>query len=105
YASGNYQNSYDPDNDGFSNLGKSITISLNPKIFLYPSEKTIIWVGLNGTFDDRTGGDMKAIKNGVSSDHPYLEENISSRASTQAVLEHKFTDKKMLTFKNSISYF
>ena len=105
YASGNYQNSYDPDNDGFSNLGQSTTISLNPKIFLYPTEKTTIWFGINGTYDNRSGGDMIAIKKGISTENPYLEQNESKRASTQLEYSTRFTENKKLTVKNSVSYF
>jgi iron complex outermembrane receptor protein len=105
YASGNYQHAYDPDNDGFSNLGQSTTISLNPKVFFYPSEKTTIWFGVNGTYDTRAGGDLLAIKNGTSIENPYLERNESQRASTQLFYATQFSEGKKLTAKNSIAYF
>lgn len=105
YASGNYQHAYDPDNDGFSNLGQSTTISLNPKLFYYPSEKTTFWFGINGTYDTRSGGDLIAIRNGTSVENPYLEINKSQRASTQALYSTQFSDKRKLTVKNSVAYF
>jgi iron complex outermembrane receptor protein len=105
YASGHYQNPYDPDGDGFSNLALTNTISLNPKLFYYPSEKTTFWFGVNGTYDIRKGGDMVVLEDGASIENQYFEQNESKRANTQAVYETKFSDEKKLTIKNSISYF
>ena len=105
YASGNHQKPYDPDGDGFSNLASSKTISLNPKLFYYPSKKTTIWLGVNGTYDNRMGGDMTTIEDGANSVNQYFEENESKRASTQAAYETKFSDNKKMVVKNSISYF
>ena len=36
YGSGHYQKVYDPENDGFSNLPKTTSISFNPEFFYYP---------------------------------------------------------------------
>ncbi len=105
YGSGHYQKVYDPEDDGFSNLPETKSVTINPKLFYYPSEKTIMWFGLNGTYDDRTGGDVKKIEDGENGIHQYTEENISKRLSTQAVLETKIDDKQSVTIKNSIAYF
>jgi iron complex outermembrane receptor protein len=105
YASGNYQMPYDPDKDGFSNLPLTQSASFNPKLFYYPSDKTTLWVGINGTYDKRLGGDVEVIKNGINGLNQFSELNISKRASTQAVYETKFSDSKKLEVKNSISYF
>ena len=64
YGSGHYQKAYDPEDDGFSNLPQTTSISFNPKFFYYPSEKTTFWFGLNGTYDDRIGGDITKIESG-----------------------------------------
>ena len=105
YASGNYQIPYDPDKDGFSNLPSTQSVSFNPKLFYYPSEKTTFWIGINGTYDKRLGGDVEVIENGVNGLNQFSEQNISKRASTQAVFETKFTKDRKLEIKNSISYF
>ncbi len=105
YASGNYQKPYDPDSDGFSNLPLTKTISFNPKLFYYPSDKTTFWFGVNGTYDDRTGGDLKVIDDGANGINQYTEKNVSRRGNTQAVYETKFSDNRKLVVKNSISYF
>jgi outer membrane receptor for ferrienterochelin and colicins len=105
YASGHSQKVYDPENDGFSNLPKTTSISFNPKLFYYPSEKTTFWIGLNGTYDDRIGGDVSKIESGENGIHQYTEENISKRVSSQAVYKTQIDSISSLNIKNSISFF
>ncbi|WP_025742253.1 TonB-dependent receptor [Aquimarina pacifica] len=105
YASGHYQKEYDPEGDGFSNLPQTKSVSLNPKLFYYPSEKTTIWFGLNGIYDDRIGGDILKIESGEEGIHQYTEENNSKRLSSQFVYETQLDATSSLQFKNSISFF
>jgi iron complex outermembrane receptor protein len=105
YGSGHYQKAYDPEEDGFSNLPKTKSISFNPKFFYYPSGKTTFWFGLNGTYDDRIGGDITKIKNGENGIHQYIEENVSKRLSSQAVYHTQIDSMSALNIKNSFSFF
>ena len=105
YGSGHYQKAYDPENDGFSNLPKTKSISFNPKFFYYPSDKTTFWLGLNGTYDDRIGGDITKIESGENGIHQYTEENISKRLSSQAVYKTQIDSISSLSIKNSVSFF
>ncbi|MBT8386289.1 MAG: TonB-dependent receptor plug domain-containing protein, partial [Ignavibacteria bacterium] len=105
YGSGHYQKAYDPEDDGFSNLPKTTSISFNPKLFYYPSEKTTLWFGLNGTYDDRIGGDITKIEGGEDGIHQYTEENNSKRLSSQFVYQTQLDSISSLQFKNSVSFF
>lgn len=105
YSSGHYQKAYDSDGDDFSNLPKTKSISFNPKFFYYPSNKTSFWFGVNGTYDDRIGGDITKIENGENGIHQYTEENISKRLSTQAVYKTQLDSISSFHIKNSISFF
>ena len=105
YGSGHYQKAYDPEDDGFSNLPKTTSISFNPKLFYYPSDKTTLWFGLNGTYDDRIGGDITKIESGEEGIHQYTEENNSKRLSTQLVYQTQLDSVSSLEFKNSVSFF
>ena len=105
YGSGHYQKVYDPENDGFSNLPKTTSISFNPKFFYYPSDKTTFWFGLNGTYDDRIGGDITKIESGENGIHQYTEENISKRLSSQAVYKTQIDSISSFNIKNSVSFF
>ena len=105
YGSGHYQKAYDPEDDGFSNLPKTKSISFNPKFFYYPSDKTTFWLGLNGTYDDRIGGDITKLESGENGIHQYTEENISKRLSSQAVYKTQIDSISSLSIKNSVSFF
>ena len=105
YGSGHYQKQFDPDNDEFSNIPLTKSISLNPKLFYYPSDKTTFWLGINGTYDYRTGGDMTVIENGQSGIHQFSETNISKRLSSQAVYTTEFNSNSSLNIKNSVAFF
>ena len=105
YGSGHYQKAYDPENDEFSNLPKTTSISFNPKLFYYPSENTTLWFGLNGTYDDRIGGDIQGIERGQNGIHQYIEENNSKRLSSQFVYETQLDSISSIHLKNSISFF
>lgn len=105
YGSGNYQKAYDPEDDGFSNLPKTKSISFNPKFFYYPSDKTTFWFGLNGTYDERIGGDITKIEDGENGIHQYTEENTSKRLSSQAVYKTQIDPISFFNVKNSVSFF
>jgi iron complex outermembrane receptor protein len=105
YGSGHYQKAYDPEDDGFSNLPQTQSISFNPKLFYYPSDNTTFWFGINGTYDDRKGGDVTKIEEGENGIHQYTEENLSKRVSTQAVFESQLDSVQSISVKNSIAFF
>jgi outer membrane receptor for ferrienterochelin and colicins len=105
YGSAHYQKAYDPEDDDFSNLPQTKSISFNPKFFYYPSEKTTFWLGVNGTYDDRIGGDMTKIKSQQNGIHQYTEDNVSKRLSSQAVYKTQLDSLSNFNIKNSISYF
>jgi iron complex outermembrane receptor protein len=104
YVSANNQFAYDPDNDGFSNIPKSQTMSLNPKFYFYINQNTELSLGINTNIDGRKGGDLEVIKGNINEQHVFSEANNSQRYSTQFSLHHS-TKNKSVSFKNSLSYF
>lgn len=105
YGSGHYQNAYDPDGDDFTNLPETRMVSFNPKLFYYPNEHSQLWVGLNGTYDNRLGGDLTKIREGAMGIHQFSERTISTRLNTQAVYDHRRVGNGALQIKNSVSFF
>ncbi len=105
YSAGNFQKIYDKNNDGFSDIPEFSRYTFNPKFFYYPNEKTTLSIGLNAGIEKRTGGDLQAIKGTIDPTHVYFERNNSNRYSTQAKFEKTFSNKNVLTIKNSIGYF
>ena len=105
FASRNSNKPYDPSNTGFTAIPKTERYVFNPKLFVYFSPKTKMNIGVNTTFEDRTGGDIQYIKGKGDSTHSYFEKNKSRRLSTQFSLEHQFNENSSLTVKNSVNNF
>lgn len=105
FAAHSRNSAYDPANIDLSAIPKFERFTFNPKLFLYPSDKTEIVFGLNATVEDRIGGDIHYINGNSDSLHSYYEKNETKRISTQFSVLHKLTDSSHITFKNSISYF
>lgn len=104
YGSANTQKAYDVDDDGFSNMPKTRSLSLNPKFYFYLNPKTEINFGLNTTIDNRIGGDLHVVNGKTDDMHTFAEENKSKRLSTQFLfLSHR--EASNFSIKNSISYF
>lgn len=101
----NFQKATDVNKDGFSDVPQTKTFTITPTFYYYFNPKTTLRFGLNGTYDNRKGGDMLVLKNHTDSLHKYFEENISNRISSQFLFDKKFDNGKSLTIKNSVSRF
>ncbi|MBC8484769.1 MAG: TonB-dependent receptor [Bacteroidetes bacterium] len=101
----NFQPATDVNKDGFSDLPKTQTFNVVPTFYYYFNPTTTLRFGVNGTFDNRKGGDMKVLENEADTLHKFFEENISNRISTQLKFDKQFNNDKSLTIKNSLSYF
>ena len=101
----NFQKAVDVSKNGFSDVPQTKTFTIAPTLYYYINPKTTLHFGLNGTFDNRKGGDMLALKHQPDSLHQYYEQDISNRVSSQFLFEKKFNKGNSLTIKNSVSYF
>ncbi len=104
-SANSFQSAVDVNKDNFSDLPKTQTFNIAPTFFYFIDSSTTLRFGLNGTTDNRIGGDMQVISNKTDSLHKYFEENISNRLSSQIKFDKKFEHGKSFTFKNSVSYF
>ena len=100
-ASANGSRAYDGDGDAFTNLPRTRRLTLAPRGFFYPTERTTAWLGLTGTVEDREGGDVAAIDDGAEG---YVERSESRRLTSQARLDHDL-GRATLTLKQSTSLF
>jgi outer membrane receptor for ferrienterochelin and colicins len=105
YAAYNHGTAYDPSNTGLSAIPRYNRYTLNPKLFFYLGDRTTLITGINGTIENRIGGDMQYLKGNGDAQHSYYELNKTGRYSWQAQLDHQLNNKEKLTFKNSVSYF
>lgn len=104
-SANNFQSAMDVNKDGFSDLPKIQTFNIAPTFYYYFDSTATLRFGLNGTLDNRKGGDMKVLKNQSDTLHKYFEENISNRISSQLKFDKQFSKNKSFTIKNSVSYF
>ncbi|MDR1632061.1 MAG: TonB-dependent receptor [Dysgonamonadaceae bacterium] len=104
FASRNSNAAYDPADAGFSAIPKFERYNVNPRLFVYFSDKTTMDLGVNTSFENRLGGNMLHIK-GKGDDGAYFEDNQTQRASTQFSVEHRLSARAKLTFRNSYHYF
>lgn len=105
FAGYTYQKAIDVNNDGLSDAPEINDVIIHPKLFYYPSSKTIISVGYSGSFDTRKGGDMAVLNNGADSLHQYYETNATQRHTGEYLLEQYFDNNIKLTIKGNVSYF
>ena len=105
FVSRNSNKAYDPANISFSAIPSFERYTINPKLFLYLSEKTNINFGINTTFENRLGGDMQFINAKGDSTHSYFERNKTKRLATQFTYDHKINENNSVKIKNSFSYY
>jgi len=105
YAAYNHGTSYDPANIGLSAIPRFSRYTLNPKLFFYFNDRTTLITGINGTIEDRIGGDMQYLDDKGSPEHSYFERNKTGRYSSQVELDHTINANEKWTIKNSVSYF
>jgi len=105
FVSRNSNKAYDPANISFTAIPRFERYTVNPKLFLYFSDKTKLNVGINTTFENRLGGDMNVIAGKGDSTHSYFERNKTKRLSTQLTFDHRFNEESGFKVKNSVSYF
>ncbi len=105
FASRNSSKPYAPDNTDFTAIPKFERYVINPKLFWNLSPSTKLNLGVNGVFEDRTGGDIKYLKGHGDTTHSYFEKNKTTRLSTQFAFDHQWNEHSRLTVKNSINNF
>ncbi len=105
YASGNRQEPYDPNEDGFSDIPKVRSFTVTPRFYWYPDDNTTLWVGVNTTLEDRIGGDLLVIDGKPDAEHVFSEQNLTKRISSQVAFDKTFSNSSELRFRNSIGYF
>jgi outer membrane receptor for ferrienterochelin and colicins len=101
----NFQNSYDVDDDDFSETPKSNNFTLNPRLFYYPNENTSWMIGNSFTKGNMKGGDMHVIEGNIDANHTYFEQNQTLRNTTTIEFDEKFKNASSFKFKQNLSFF
>jgi len=96
---------YDVDENGFSDIAQVSKFNFNPKLFYNPNKKMELYFGAGMTKENRKGGSMSKIRNESPDTLYFLDEQESSRTTTQFSANYKIDNTKTISLKNSISSF
>ena len=101
----NYQNEYDVDDDDFTELPRTHSFNLSPRLFLHLDDKTRLMIGNSTTYQDRKGGDVFVIRDRADDLHQYFEYNKSFRNITTLQFDRDFSKGRKIVAKQSIAFF
>ena len=104
-GSANYQKEYDVDDDDFTELPRTRSFNLNPRLFFYLDDKTRLVIGNSSSFQNRNGGDVLVIRGQADEFHRYFEKNNSFRNITTAEFDREFSGGRKIVAKQSIAFF
>lgn len=104
-GSASYQKEYDVDDDDFTELPRTRSFNLNPRLFFYLDDKTRLVVGNSTSYQNRKGGDVFVVRGEADDFHRYFEKNNSFRNITTAEFDREFSGGGKIIAKQSIASF
>lgn len=105
FASHNSNAAYDPAGIDLSAIPKFDLYTFNPRLFAYFNNRLTLDIGINTSFENRTGGDMHFIKGDGDSTHSYYEKNKTQRLGAQLNLQYRVNDNSRLAVRGSYNNF
>ena len=104
-GSANYQKEYDVDKNDFTELPRTKSFNLNPRIFYEIDDRSRIIIGNATSAQNRTGGDVFVIRNRADNFHQYFERNDSSRNVTMLQYDRDFSGGRKIIARQSLAFF
>ncbi|WP_029037765.1 TonB-dependent receptor [Salinimicrobium xinjiangense] len=104
FASYNYSDPYDPADIDLTAIPEVNRVTVNPRLFYYPSKDATLELGVNAVIEERTGGNI-AFLEGEDVADPYFERNNTERITTRAGYTQLYENGGSLNIKNSFSFF
>ena len=101
----NYQKEYDVDDDDFTELPRTVSFSVNPRVFFDLDDKTRLSIGNSTSYQNREGGDVFVIRNRADDFHQYFETNNSIRNITTLNFDREFSGGRRIVAKQSLAFF
>jgi outer membrane receptor for ferrienterochelin and colicins len=101
----NYQREYDADGDDFTELPRTVSFNVNPRLFFYTDDKTRLMIGNSTTYQNRKGGDLFVIRGRTDELHQYFENNTSLRNITTLQFDRDFSGGRRIVAKQSLAFF
>ena len=100
----NHQKEYDVDDDDFTELPRTASFNLSPRLFFFGDKNRLV-VGNSTSYQNRKGGDVSVIRGRADDFHQYFETNNSLRNITTLQFEKEFEDGSRLVAKQSLAFF
>jgi outer membrane receptor for ferrienterochelin and colicins len=101
----NYQREYDVDDDDFTELPRTNSFNLSPRLFFDLDDDTRLVVGNSTSHQRRQGGDTFRIRGRADALHQYFEDNESLRNVTTLQLERGFAGGRRVVARQSLAFF
>ncbi|HEX7314202.1 MAG TPA: TonB-dependent receptor [Pyrinomonadaceae bacterium] len=101
----NYQKEYDVDDDDFTELPRTHSFQLSPRLFFDLDDDTRLTVGNSTAYQNREGGDVFVIRGGADGLHQYFEENDSLRNITTVQFARALSGGRSLVARQSLAFF
>jgi outer membrane receptor for ferrienterochelin and colicins len=101
----NYQKEYDVDDDDFTELPRTNSFNLNPRLFFYLDNKTRLTVGNTTSYQNRKGGDVFVLRDQSDGLHQYFENNNSFRNITTLQFDRELSSGRRIVAKQSLTFF
>jgi outer membrane receptor for ferrienterochelin and colicins len=105
FSGANLQQSVDVNKDGFSDVPDTKSFFFHPTLFIYPNKKNLVYIGYNGVFENRKGGDMQVVDEKPDAQHQYFISNKSTRHTIDLNWENKVNTTDRLILKGTSSWF
>ncbi len=105
FAGANVKSPVDVNKDGFTEIPEHQDYIIHPRFFFSLNDKNKLNVGITSTIDNRRTGDMEAVKNEVTAQHPYLRKENSFRNVLDAQYTNDISKTNALTVKTALSSF
>lgn len=102
-ASRNTQKPVDISKNGFTDIPEYNRAVLEPRLFYDLNENNHLMTGLSSVCEDRTGGDIFAVRNQADSSHAFYEENKTRRTNGILKFESTLQNGNVITIKGNIS--
>ncbi|MCY7375127.1 MAG: TonB-dependent receptor, partial [Pyrinomonadaceae bacterium] len=101
----NYQKEYDVDDDDFTELPRTNSFTINPRLFFYLDDQTRLVVGNTTSYQNRKGGDVFVIRGRADDFHRYFENNNSLRNITTLQFDRDFSGGRKIIARQSLAFF
>lgn len=105
FGGATWKKATDVNDDGFTEVPENRNFILHPRLFLTLSARSKLNLGLTSVFDRRNSGDLLAVRDGTTAQHPFLQTERTRRNTVDLAFDHDFSAKNSLRVKSAVGVF